>query len=259
MSASARSPIWRHGTCAAAGCSAGPNARAGSRAFDRLVCQVMTTEPYASARRVFWIVDNGSSHRGQASISRLQRRWPNLILVHTPIHASWVNQIEIYFSIVQRKVLTPNDFDTLPPSPAGCRSSSTSTTRSANRSDGSSPATTSTTGSRGSPTDKPPSHSQHDRERTYDRQHLACDCARPRDRSPGCPSGREPSISATGPRLLLGSANSVAPCSTTLMPCLDRARRKSPGESPVGSPGWRLTALHSDGARSPVCAIPSSR
>jgi len=73
----------------------------------------MTKEPYASARRVFWIVDNGSSHRGQASIDRLQQRWPNLILVHTPIHASWLNQIEIYFSIVQRKVLTPNDFDSL--------------------------------------------------------------------------------------------------------------------------------------------------
>ena len=29
--------------------------------FGRLVEQVMTTEPYASARRVFWIVDNGSS------------------------------------------------------------------------------------------------------------------------------------------------------------------------------------------------------
>ena len=73
----------------------------------------MTKEPYASARRVFWIVDNGSSHRGQASVRRLENRWPNLILVHTPVHASWLNQIEIYFSIVQRKVLTPNDFDSL--------------------------------------------------------------------------------------------------------------------------------------------------
>jgi hypothetical protein len=33
--------------------------------------------------------------------------------VHTPVHASWVNQVEIYFSIVQRKVLTPNDFKDL--------------------------------------------------------------------------------------------------------------------------------------------------
>ncbi len=87
--------------------------KGGIEPFDRLVWQVMTREPYASAPRVFWIVDNGSSHRGQASIDRLQHRWPNLILVHTPIHASWLNQIEIYFSIVQRKVLTPNDFHSL--------------------------------------------------------------------------------------------------------------------------------------------------
>jgi DDE superfamily endonuclease len=81
--------------------------------FDRLVWQVMTKEPYASARRVFWIVDNGSSHRGQKSVERLERRWPNLVLVHLPVHASWLNQIEIYYSIVQRKLLEPNDFDNL--------------------------------------------------------------------------------------------------------------------------------------------------
>jgi hypothetical protein len=81
--------------------------------FDRLVNDVMRQEPYCSAKRVFWIVDNGSSHRGQSSIDRLQTRWPNTILVHLPTHASWVNQIEIYFSILQRKVLTPNDFPSL--------------------------------------------------------------------------------------------------------------------------------------------------
>jgi len=78
--------------------------------FGRLVEQVMTVEPYASAKRVFWVVDNGSSHRGQASVRRLEGRWRNLRLIHLPVHASWLNQIEIYFSIVQRKVLTPNDF-----------------------------------------------------------------------------------------------------------------------------------------------------
>lgn len=81
--------------------------------FGRLVEQVMTTEPYATASRVFWIVDNGSSHRGQASIDRLQGAWPTLRLIHLPIHASWLNQIEIYFSIVQRKVVCPNDFENL--------------------------------------------------------------------------------------------------------------------------------------------------
>jgi hypothetical protein len=81
--------------------------------FMALVEQVMTTQPYASAKRVFWIVDNGSSHRGQAAIDRLARRFPNAVMVHTPVHASWVNQVEIYFSVVQRKVVSPNDFTDL--------------------------------------------------------------------------------------------------------------------------------------------------
>jgi hypothetical protein len=59
------------------------------------------------------VVDNGSSHRGQKAIDRLARRFPNAVMVHTPVHASWVNQIEIYFSVVQRKVVSPNDFTDL--------------------------------------------------------------------------------------------------------------------------------------------------
>ena len=82
-------------------------------AFGRLVEQVMTTEPYARARRVFWIVDNGSSHRGHVAADRLREQWPNLVLVHLPFYASWLNQIEIIFSVIQRKVLTPNDFASL--------------------------------------------------------------------------------------------------------------------------------------------------
>ena len=82
----------------------------GIEPFGRLVEQVMTAEPYRSAQRVFWVVDNGSSHRGQASVERLETAWPNLRLIHLPVHASWLNQIEIYFSIIQRKVLSPNDF-----------------------------------------------------------------------------------------------------------------------------------------------------
>jgi hypothetical protein len=82
----------------------------GIEPFRRLVHQVMSTEPYASARRVFWVVDNGSSHRGQAAARRLTADWPNAILVPLPVHASCLNQVEIYFSVIQRKVLTPNDF-----------------------------------------------------------------------------------------------------------------------------------------------------
>lgn len=78
--------------------------------FGRLVDQVMRQPPYSEARTVFWVVDNGSSHRGQQCVERLQRAHPRLVPVHGPVHASWLNQIEIYFSIVERKVLTPNDF-----------------------------------------------------------------------------------------------------------------------------------------------------
>ena len=85
----------------------------GIEPFSRLVEQVMTAEPYASADRVFWIVDNGSSHRGQASTDRMHDAWPTAHLVHLPVHASWLDQAEIYFSVVHRKVVSPNDFTDL--------------------------------------------------------------------------------------------------------------------------------------------------
>ena len=78
--------------------------------FSELLDTVMTTEPYASARRVFWVVDNGSSHCGQASVTRMSTVWPTATLVHLPVHASWLNQIEIFFSVIQRKVIRPGDF-----------------------------------------------------------------------------------------------------------------------------------------------------
>ncbi|MER6417076.1 IS630 family transposase, partial [Streptomyces humidus] len=87
--------------------------RTGIDPFMNLVAQVMSTEPYASAKRVFWIVDNGSSHRGKKAADRLAAAFPNAVMVHTPVHASWLNQVEIYFSVVQRKVVSPNDFTDL--------------------------------------------------------------------------------------------------------------------------------------------------
>lgn len=85
----------------------------GIASFQELVNLVMSQEPYKSAERVFWITDNGSSHRGQTSVERLKSWYSNAILVHTPIHASWLNQVEIYFSVLQRKLLTPNAFESL--------------------------------------------------------------------------------------------------------------------------------------------------
>jgi hypothetical protein len=85
----------------------------GIKPFDRLVADIMAQSPYREARRVFWIVDNGSAHRGQRCAARLKAKHPNLVVVNSPVHASWLNQIEIYFSILQRKALTPNDFPSL--------------------------------------------------------------------------------------------------------------------------------------------------
>jgi hypothetical protein len=87
--------------------------KTGIKPFGLLVDQVLEQTTYEKANRLFFIVDNGSSHRGQASVQRMGRRDKRIILLHTPIHASWLNQVEIHFSIIQRKVLTPNDFATL--------------------------------------------------------------------------------------------------------------------------------------------------
>ena len=88
-------------------------AKTGIRPFGRLVTQILNHDWYRNAERIFLIVDNGSSHRGARAVRRQRKRDRRLILVHTPVHASWLNQVEVYFSIVQRKVLTPNDFPSL--------------------------------------------------------------------------------------------------------------------------------------------------
>jgi hypothetical protein len=79
----------------------------GIQPFDAFVDHIMNSYPYCAARNVFFVCDNGTSHRGQASIDRTHYRWSNAHLIHLPVHASWLNQVEIYFSILQRKALTP--------------------------------------------------------------------------------------------------------------------------------------------------------
>jgi hypothetical protein len=64
--------------------------KSGIAPVDRLVGELMGQEPYKSARRVFWIMDNCSAHRGQKAVNRLRDKWPNVILIHTPVHASWL-------------------------------------------------------------------------------------------------------------------------------------------------------------------------
>ena len=63
----------------------GVEPKTGIEPFGRLVEQVMTAEPYKSARTVYWIVDNGSSHAGKTSIKRMQNRWPTARLIHLPV------------------------------------------------------------------------------------------------------------------------------------------------------------------------------
>lgn len=84
--------------------------KTGIEPFMTLVARVMSEEPYKSARRVYCIVDNGSSHNRQRSIERMETAFPNARLVHLPVHASWLNQIEVVFSIIQRKVVRSGDF-----------------------------------------------------------------------------------------------------------------------------------------------------
>ena len=65
----------------------------GIKPFMDLAGQVMARPEYKNAPRVFVIAGNGSDHRGQAAITRLASAHPNAIMIHTPVHASWLNQI----------------------------------------------------------------------------------------------------------------------------------------------------------------------
>ena len=73
----------------------------------------------------------------------MTKRWPNALLVQLPVHASWLNQVEIYFSVIQRKVLTPNDFADLAEVESTMAVSSVATSGRPSPSSGGSPETTS--------------------------------------------------------------------------------------------------------------------
>ena len=72
-----------------------------SATFIRFLRQLLTAYPHQA---LHVIVDNGSSH-----CRKQTRAWvatqPCLHLVYTPTHASWLNQIEIFFGILTRKVI----------------------------------------------------------------------------------------------------------------------------------------------------------
>lgn len=86
--------------------------------FRQFVDRVMAREPCRSARRVFWILDNGSAHDPRSFPGWLAEHHKKAVAVYLPVHASWLNQVEIYFSITGRKALTPLHLEDVPALPA---------------------------------------------------------------------------------------------------------------------------------------------
>jgi hypothetical protein len=74
------------------------------RRFRLLVAKGPRADDYLGRGRVFWIVDNCSAYRGARAVQRLQSAYPQLVLVHAPVHASWLNQVEIYKNENKRTV-----------------------------------------------------------------------------------------------------------------------------------------------------------
>ena len=143
-STGARAPsrCWPGWTCTPARCSP-PRARPRDPAVHDLAGQVMARPEYKNAPRVFVIVDSRSDHRGQAAIDRLAKAHPNAIMIHTPVHASWLNQVpEVFFSVIQKKVVTPTTSPASGSSPQPCWPSPAGTTRPPGRSAGNSPQPT---------------------------------------------------------------------------------------------------------------------
>ena len=112
----------------------------GIEPFDALVEQFMSFDPDSRAQRVFVIVDNGSAHRGKASIRRLQGAWKNVTLVRHTGACLVAQPGRDDFSIVQRKVLQPTTSPTSRSLKWRCRRSAAATSRSRSRFSGSSPA-----------------------------------------------------------------------------------------------------------------------
>lgn len=55
------------------------------------------------------VMDNGSSHVAKATKAWLAQH-PRFCVHHTPPHASWLNQVELFFSILSRRLLRRGEF-----------------------------------------------------------------------------------------------------------------------------------------------------
>lgn len=83
--------------------------------FDGFACFLTTLlnqALQAGQRRIHLILDNGSTHRPKYLAHWLQENFPHVdVVVHwLPVRSSWLNQVEIFFGLLQREALTPNDF-----------------------------------------------------------------------------------------------------------------------------------------------------
>lgn len=88
--------------------------------FQAFLLEVLIPEAIRrGVRHIYLILDNGSTHAPkqlQAWLNQKQKEegWSfSVEVIWLPKYASWLDQIEIWFSILQRKLLTPNDFPDL--------------------------------------------------------------------------------------------------------------------------------------------------
>jgi transposase len=63
----------------------------------------------APSLTIHLVMDNGSSHTSKATRAWLADH-PRFVAHYTPKHASWVNMVELFFSIITRKVLKRGNF-----------------------------------------------------------------------------------------------------------------------------------------------------
>jgi len=71
--------------------------------FERLVKNLMKHPIYQYADRMFWVTDNGKANHPNTFPRWAKKQYNNVKCLHLSVRASWLNQIELYFSILTLK------------------------------------------------------------------------------------------------------------------------------------------------------------
>ncbi|MFK0022843.1 IS630 family transposase [Streptomyces sp. NPDC090798] len=66
-------------------------------------------ESIPAGTSIHLVIDNGSSHVAKKTKARLATR-PRFNIHHTPKHASWLNQVDLFFSTLTRRLLRRGQF-----------------------------------------------------------------------------------------------------------------------------------------------------